>query len=87
MLFGFKNVPSTFHRLINYVASSVDSCEVYINDIIAVAQNWTEIKSAIREMFCKSSRAHLTTINLPESEFVQATVTYLSHILGRIQKF
>jgi len=67
MPLGMKNSPATFQRLINKVIADLEGCEAYVDDV--------------REFFERLSRTVLT-INLSKSEFGQAQVTYLGHVVG-----
>ena len=82
MPFGMKNSPASFQRLINKVIVDLEGCEAYIDDVIIYSDTWEEHLKIIREFFERLSRAMLT-INLSKSEFGQAQVTYLGHIVGQ----
>ncbi len=84
MPFGLKNAPATFQRLINRVTSDVPHCDAYIDDVIVPTDSWSEHLVTIRRLFEKLTQAKLT-VNLSKSEFVQATVTYLGHVVGQGQ--
>ena len=82
MPFGMKNSPASFQRLINKVIADLEGCEAYIDDVIIYSDTWEEHLRIIREFFKRLSRAMLT-INLSKSEFGQAQVTYLGHVVGQ----
>ena len=82
MPFGMKNSPASFQRLINKVIADLEGCEAYIDDVIIYSDTWEEHLRIIREFFERLSRAMLT-INLSKSEFGQAQVTYLGHVVGQ----
>ena len=84
MPFGMKNSPATFQRLINKVIANLEDCEAYIDDVIIYSETWEKHRETIREFFRKLSEAKLT-INLSKTEFGQAQVTYLGHVVGRGQ--
>lgn len=84
MPFGMKNSPATFQRLINKVIANLEDCEAYIDDVIIYSETWEKHLETIREFFRKLSEAKLT-INLSKTEFGQAQVTYLGHVVGRGQ--
>ena len=84
MPFGMKNSPASFQRLINKVIADLEGCEAYIDDVIIYSDTWEEHLRIIREFFKRLSRAKLT-INLSKSEFCQAQVTYLGHVVGQGQ--
>ena len=82
MPFGMKNSPATFQRLINKVIAGLHGCEAYIDDIIIYSDTWEEHLQIIRKFFERLPEAKLT-INLAKSEFAQAQVTYLGHVVGQ----
>lgn len=82
MPFGMKNSPATFQRLINKVIAGLHGCEAYIDDIIIYSDTWEEHLQIIRKFFERLTAAKLT-INLSKSEFAQAQVTYLGHVVGQ----
>ena len=84
MPFGMKNSPSSFQRLINKVIANLDGCEAYIDDVIIYSDTWEEHLKIIREFFERLGKAKLT-INLSKSEFAQAQVTYLGHVVRKGQ--
>lgn len=81
---GMKNSPATFQRLINKVIADLEDCEAYIDDVIIYCETWEKHRETIREFFRKLSEAKLT-IDLSKTEFGQAQVTYLGHVVGRGQ--
>ena len=84
MPFGMKNSPATFQRLVNRVIAGLKGCDAYIDDIIIVSDSFEEHLSIIRDFFQRVSEAKLT-INLVKSDFCQATVVYLGHVVGQGQ--
>ena len=80
MPFGMKNSPATFQRLINQVTTGLPGCEAYIDDVVICTDTWTQHLETMRKFFERLYEAKLT-INLSKSEFGQATVTFLGHIL------
>ena len=80
MVFGMKNSPATFQRLINSVTSGIDGCDAYIDNAIIYSDTWEEHLSTIRQFYNRLSEAKLT-INLSKSEFACATVTFLGHVV------
>ena len=74
MLFGMKNSPATFQRLINMIIAGLDKCKAYIDDAIIYSEEWDPQIKTIREFFERLSKAKLT-INLAKSEFCHATCT------------
>ena len=63
LLFGMKNSPATFQRLINMILTGLDNCKAYISDAIIYSEEWEQQLKTIREFFERLSKATLT-INL-----------------------
>ena len=84
MPFGMKNSPATFQRLINMIITGLDNCKAYIDDAIIYSEEWDQQTKTIREFFERLSKAKLT-IDLAKSEFCQATLTFLGHVVGQGQ--
>ena len=82
MPFGMKNSPATCQRLINKVIAGLHECEAYTDDIIIYSDIWEEHLQIIRKFLERLTEAKLT-INLVKSEFAQAQVTYLGHVVGQ----
>ena len=59
-LFGIKNSPATFQRLINSVIAGLDDCEAYIDDVIIFSDAWEDHLRTIRSFFesLEPSHAH-----------------------------
>jgi hypothetical protein len=84
MPFGMKNAPATFSRLMNRVICGLEGCVIYIDDAIIYSDTWEEHVQRIRAFFDRLMEANLT-VNLAKSEFAQAFVTYLGHVVGQGQ--
>ena len=84
MLFGMKNAPATFQRMVNKLVRDIDGCEGYIDDVVIYSDNWSDHIRQIECLFQIMREAKLT-INLMKSEFGKATVKYLGHIVGQGQ--
>ena len=84
MLFGMKNAPATFQRMVNKLVRDIDGCEGYIDDVVIFSDNWSDHIRQIERLFQIMREAKLT-INLMKSEFGKATVKYLGHIVGQGQ--
>ena len=95
MLFGKKNAPATFQRMVSKLVLDIDGCEGYIDDVVIYSDNWSDHVCHIKRFF-KIMRGAKLTINLMKSEFGKATVKYhrtvhtflwkyLSHIVGQGQ--
>ena len=84
MLFGMKNAPATFQRMVNKLVRDIDGCEGYIDDVVIFSDNWSDHIRQIERFFQIMREAKLT-INLMKSEFGKATVKYLGNIVGQGQ--
>ena len=84
MPFGMKNSPATFQRLVNSLISNLDGCKAYIDDAIIFSEEWQQHLQTIRTFFDRLSDAKLT-VNLANSEFCHANLTFLGHIVGQGQ--
>ena len=80
--FGMKNSGCTFQRFMNMVVSGLKDTEIYVDDIIIHSRSWDEHVVAIRALFDRL-REYQLTVNLVKSEFAQATVQYLGHVVGQ----
>ncbi|KAL5015543.1 hypothetical protein ScPMuIL_007374, partial [Solemya velum] len=84
MLFGMKNAPATFQRLVNSVISNLEGCDGYIDDVINYHDTWEDHLRGIREFFERLTTMKLT-VNLLKCEFCHATVEFLGHVVGQGQ--
>lgn len=84
MPFGMKNAPATFQRMINHLIKDLEGCKAYIDDVIIFSDNWEDHLQRIHAFFTRMAQANLT-INLVKSEFAQAHVMFLGHIVGQGQ--
>ena len=82
MPFGMKNAPATFQRMVNHIVADIEGCEAYVDDLIVYSQTWEQHIGQLRRLFEKLSQAKLT-VNLVKSEFCQANVVYLGHVVGQ----
>ena len=80
MSFGMKNLPASFQHLIKKVIAALEGCEAYNDDVTIYSDTWEEHLKIIQKLFERLSKAMLT-INHSRSEFGQAQVTYLRHIV------
>lgn len=67
MLFGMRNAPATFKRLVNKVLSGVVGCEPYLDDIVVYSKLWKEHVEQLRVVFGRLTEANLT-VNLAKCE-------------------
>ena len=86
MPFGMKNAPATFQRMINTVISGLQGCDTYIDDVIVHSDMWDLHVKQFKAFFGRLRDAHLT-VNLVKSEFCQARVVFLGHVVdqGEVQ--
>ena len=84
MPFGMKNSQATFQRMMNHLLQDLAGVETYVDDIVVYSDTWEEHLSRLRHMFERLKTANLT-VNLSKSEFGQAKVTYLGHVVGHGQ--
>ena len=84
MLFGLRNAPATFQRLMNKVVSGLVGCTVYSDDVVIDSDTWENHLQRIRALFDRLTWARLT-INLAKCEFAKATVMYLGKVVGQGQ--
>ena len=80
--FGLKKAPETFQRMVNHIVADIEGCEVYVDDLIVYSQTWEQYIGQLRRLFEELSQAKLT-VNLVKSEFCQANVVYLGHVVGK----
>ena len=66
----------------NIVLAGMNNCHAYIDDTVIHNDCWDEHLHTIREFFNRLSNAKLT-VNLAKSEFGQATLTFLGHVVGQ----
>ena len=82
MPFGMKNAPGSFQRLMNSIIQGLEGCVIYIDDAVIYSDTWEEHLLRIRAFLDRLANAKLT-VNLAKSEFAQAFVTYLGHVVGQ----
>ena len=82
MLFGMKNVPTTFQRMMNSVICGLKGYDAYIDNIVVYSATWEDHVQQLRDFFTRLRDAQLT-INLVKSEFCQARVVFLGHVVGQ----
>ena len=80
--FGMKNAPATFQRMIHSVTQDLTHTQSYIDDLVTGNDNWEDHLISLEKLFQRLSNANLT-VNLSKSEFGQANVTYLGHVIGQ----
>jgi len=80
MLFGMKNASATFQRMINGVISGLDGCDAYIDDVVVHSNTWEQHVTQLKSFLRRVKEANLT-VNLVKSEFCQARVVFLGHVV------
>ena len=60
MLFGMKNAPATFQRMVNKLVRDIDGCEGYIDDVVIYSDNWSDHIRQIKRFFQIMREAKLT---------------------------
>ena len=81
MLYGLKNAPATFQRLMDRVVRDVSHCVVYIDDVVVYDTVWDEHLRNVKALFGRLDEVGLV-INLDKCEFVQAKVQCLGYVVG-----
>ncbi len=76
LVFGLKNAPATFQRLMCKVLSNVKNCEAYLDDVVCYSDTWESHLKTLEEVFSRFQEANLT-LNLTKCDFCHAKVTYL----------
>src|SRR6266542_3399266 len=84
MLFGLKNAPLTFQRLINKVLREYidEFVIVYIDDLLIYSKTFEEHLEHIRKVFEKLREANLM-VKLKKCKFCMPNVEFLGHIIGK----
>ena len=81
MPFGLTNAAATFQRVVNEVIRDLEGTFAYIDDIVVVADDWSQLLERLTGLFRKLRNAGLT-INLAKSKFASGKVTYLGYEIG-----
>ena len=81
MPFGLQTAPAAFQRLMNNVLRDVQRVRVYLDDVVLLTDSWENHVRTIELVFDRLKHGNLT-VNLTKSNFGQAKVTYLGHIVG-----
>ncbi|KAK0040803.1 Retrovirus-related Pol polyprotein from transposon 17.6 [Biomphalaria pfeifferi] len=84
MPFGMKNAPATFQRMINALLADMENCHAYIDDVVIFSQDFSSHCKQLHCLFTKLLHAKIT-VNLSKSDFCQASIQYLGHIVGQGQ--
>ena len=51
MVFGMKNAPATFQRMVNKFVQDIDGCEGCIDDVVIYSDNWSDHVRQIKYSF------------------------------------
>jgi len=83
MLFGLKNAPATFQRLMDQVLSGLQGNDmfVYLDDIVIYATSLTEHRIKFNKLAERLRKANLQ-LEPDKCEFLHKEVTYLGHIIS-----
>ena len=80
--FGMVNAPATFQRLMHQVTEGLSGVQSYLDDLVIYSRTWDEHRQQLFALFQNLSKAQLT-INLNKSEFGQAKLIFLGHVVGQ----
>jgi len=78
MTFGFRNAAQTFQRFMDSVTRGLDSCYVYIDDIIIASKDHKEHCKHLQALFERFQR-YRVTINPAKCQFGKSSVSYLGY--------
>ena len=87
MLFGLKNAPDTFHRLMDLVRTGLQGTElfVYFDDIVLYANPLKKYEEKFNKLMERLRTANLKL--LPDkSKFLRPQVAYLGQIIDKERK-
>ena len=79
--FGMCNAPATFQRMVNFLIQDLERVYGYLDDIVVVSDTWSDHVDKLKKLF-ERFRSFGLTINLAKSNFAQAQVKYLGHVIG-----
>ena len=79
-----KNSPATFQRLVNSLRFNLADCIAYIDDAIIFSEEWEPHLQTIRNFFNRLSEGKLK-VKLTKSEFCNANLRFLGHLVGQGQ--
>ncbi len=78
MVFGSKNAPATFQRLMEHVLKGINGVYVFIDDVLIASFTWSEHISTLDLVMTRFQQANLT-IKAKKCEFARMTLDYLGH--------
>ena len=81
MPYGLRNSPATFQRLMNFLFKDLDGVYVYLDDILILADTWSQHLERLSAVLLLLEEANMT-IKLSKMTIGGATVTYLGHVVG-----
>lgn len=83
MLFGLKNAPATFQRLMDNILSGLQGNEmfVYMDDIVIYVKSLREHEIKFNKLMKRLEDANLK-LQPDKCEFLRTEVAYLGHIIG-----
>ena len=82
MPFRLKNAPSTFQRLMNKVLTSLESCGVYLDNVVIYSDTWPQHVHRLGACLDQLDKASFTKV-LTKCKFTEATATYLGKVVGQ----
>jgi len=84
MLFGLKNTPATFQRLMDLILSGLQGEEVfvYIDDIVIYAISLEEHERRYKLLMERLHNANLK-LQPDKCEFLKTEVIYLGHVISK----
>lgn len=82
MVFGLKNAPASFQRLMNTVLEGLHEFAVcFIDDICVHSDDWQTHLEHNRIVLERLKQANLV-VNLAKCEFTSSSIPYLGHVVG-----
>ena len=82
MLFGLRNVPATFQRLMHAVLAGLGFCNAYMDDIIIFSDSWEEHLEHIQLVVEKLRQASLIA-KPSKCCWGVVSLAYLGHVVGK----
>lgn len=80
--FGLKGAPQTFQRFMNEVLRGIDNAYAYIDDVLITSETEDEHYGHIEAVF-KRLQTYGLVINMAKCKFVQESLEFLGHQIGR----
>ena len=82
MLFGLRNAPATFQRVLDIILSGLrwQTCLIYLDDVIVFSKDTNEHVAHVQEVLTLLRSAGMS-LNQKKYEFFQPKVDYLGHVI------